>query len=69
MAPKITGTQGLAQGRKRELKRQEKQAPAWAAPAFRVTGQLGKAKPKFTKFQIYAVKLIMSPEISFALPE
>lgn len=37
MAPRITETQGLAQGRKREFKRKEKQVAAWAAPALRAT--------------------------------
>lgn len=51
------------------MKRKEKRAPGRAAPALRPTGQLGKAKPKFSKLQIHAMKLIMSPEISFALSE
>lgn len=65
MAPKITEIQRLAQGRKMESKRKEKQV----APALRATGQLGKAKPKPSKFQIHAIKFITSPEISFALLE
>lgn len=59
----------MAQGGKRELKRKGKQVAAWAAPALGATGEPGKAKPKFSKFQIHAKKLIMSPEISFALSE
>lgn len=51
------------------MKRKEKQVAPWAALALRTTGQLVKAKPKLSRFQTHAIKLIMSPEISFALSE